>query len=114
MKTILQKLIQDFAIARMKLLLSVIATAIATWGIVTVSFTFFLSERDFKKNYEGAYPSDFTLAIGNYNDSLIALIQQEPTIALVERREWLLGKIKNKNGWQGTETFRPVCQFKRT
>lgn len=70
----------------------------ATWGIVTVSFTFFLAERDFKKNYEGAIPSDFTLILNNYNDSLHTLINHEPSIALVERREMLTGQIQNKNG----------------
>lgn len=98
MKTILQKLIQDFAISRMKLLLSVIATAMATWGIVTVSFTFLLSERDFKINYEGALPSDFTLVISNYNDSIQNVIVQEKSIASVERREVLTGQVQNKNG----------------
>jgi putative ABC transport system permease protein len=106
MKTILQKLIQDLWLSRSKLLLSIIATAMATWGIVTVSFTFLLSERDFKTNYEGAYPSDITLVIDNFNDSLLTTIKNDPAVEEVERRELLTGQIQSKNG-----TWMPLMIF---
>jgi ABC-type antimicrobial peptide transport system permease subunit len=98
MKTILQKLIQDLWIFKSKLFLSIIATAVAAWGVVAVCFTFLFSERDFKTNYEGANPSDFTFVIESLNDSIVTILNNEPSLVSWERRELLKGHIENKNG----------------
>ncbi|MBS4040918.1 MAG: ABC transporter permease [Flavobacteriales bacterium] len=98
MITILKKLIQDFWMSRWKFVLSVLAASISIWGIVTVCFAFLMSERDFETNFLGASPSDFSIRISGFNNSMLDVFSNHPEVLTWERREVIQGEVENAQG----------------
>ena len=70
MKVILWKLIKDFRLAKVKLLLLLLAASLSGWGISSVVYSYFMTERDFKENFARTYPADMTVIVENYTKGL--------------------------------------------
>lgn len=100
MKVILLKLIKDFRLAKGKLFLLILASALSGWGISVVIYSYFLTERDFEENFAKTYPADMTLVIDNYSEGLDAKLLEDPQVVDVERREAITARIKNsQDSW---------------
>jgi putative ABC transport system permease protein len=98
MKVILWKLIRDFRLAKVKLLLMLLAASLSGWGISSMVYSYFMSERDFEANFGQTYPADMSVLIENYTEELEARILEDPNVIDIERREVLGGRVKNKQG----------------
>jgi putative ABC transport system permease protein len=98
MRVILWKLISDFRLAKGKLLLLIVAASLSGWGISTVVYSYFMSERDFQENFVQTYPADMTLVIDNYTPALEAAILADDNVVDIERREVISARIKNRHG----------------
>ncbi|MCR9252670.1 MAG: FtsX-like permease family protein [bacterium] len=106
MKIILFKLLKDFRKSKLKLLLLVLAAALSSWGISTVMYGYFMTERDFEENFLSTNPADLSITIDNYSDALIDVISSEEGVVGVERREVVSGRIKASE-----ESWMPLILF---
>lgn len=66
MKVILWKLLSDFRLAKGQLLLLLLAASLSGWGISSVVYSYFMTERDFEENFVQTYPADMAVTIDNY------------------------------------------------
>ncbi|MEP5612186.1 MAG: ABC transporter permease [Cyclobacteriaceae bacterium] len=100
MKVILWKLIRDFKHAKGKLLLLLLAAGLSGWGISSVAYGYFMTERDFEQNFEQTYPADITLVIENYKAGLEEVLLSDKNVIDIERREVVTARIKNnEDSW---------------
>jgi putative ABC transport system permease protein len=106
MRVILWKLISDFRFAKGKLLLLIVAASLSGWGISTVVYSYFMSERDFQENFVETYPADMAVVVDNYTEDLEAALLADENVIDIERREVISARIKNKNG-----AWMPVVLF---
>lgn len=98
MNTILTKLIKDFRFAGGRLLLLILAAGLSAWGISSVTYSYFLSERDFAQNFARTFPADLEIVVDDYQEGLSAKLLAQPDITVVERREVLGGRVKSAGG----------------
>ncbi|MEP1095125.1 MAG: FtsX-like permease family protein [Cyclobacteriaceae bacterium] len=100
MKVILWKLIRDFKHAKGKLLLLLLAAGLSGWGISSVAYGYFMTERDFEENFEQTYPADMTLVVENYRTGLEEVLLSDKNVVDIERREVITARIKNnEDSW---------------
>ena len=106
MKAIIRKLLQEFWLAKGKFILCVLATAVAGWGVSSVTYSYLMTERDFHINFDATFPAHMAITVDGYTDSVKQLITTHESVAGVERREMLGGRIKNsKDVWMSLVVF---------
>ncbi len=106
MKVILWKLIRDFGLAKGKLLLLLVAASLSGWGISSVVYSYFLTERDFKENFIQTYPADMAITVENYTEGLEEKLLADRNVIDIERREAIAARIKDRQGsWMPTVLF---------
>lgn len=98
MKVILWKLVKDFRLAKGKLLLLLLAAGLSGWGISSVVYSYYMSERDFEANFGQTYPADMAILIDDYSEELEEKILADPNVIDIERRETVVGRVKNRQG----------------
>jgi len=98
MKAIIINLLKGFWLAKTKFALCVLASALSAWGIGTVAYSYMMSERDFKENFEQSNPANIILALNDSTSTFTDLLKKESSIQSLERRETVTGRIKNKRG----------------
>ena len=98
MNVILKKLIKDFRYAKGKLVLLLLAASLSGWGISSVAYGFFITERDFEENFEKTYPADMTVVIRDYTPKIEAAILANEGVVDIERREVVTARIRNNEG----------------
>lgn len=100
MKIIFWKLIKDFRKSIEKFILFLLAASLSAWGISTVVYGYFMTERDFQENFEQTYPADIVVYIENYTDDIIKAFLSDPNVIDIERRELIQARIKNnQDSW---------------
>ena len=100
MNSILGKLIRDFRLLKGKLFLLVLAATLSAWGISSVTYSYYLSERDFRENFERTFPADMTMVIGNYQEGMDQKLKEHPNVTGIERREAMSIRIKSsQDSW---------------
>lgn len=100
MSVILGKLLKDFRYAKSKLLLLLLAASLSAWGISSVAYGYFLTERDFEENFEQTYPADMTLVIEDYAPEIEEVLRANEKVIDIERREVVTARIKNnEDSW---------------
>lgn len=97
MIAIIGKLFKDCIRNKGKVLLMVFASILSSWGISSVVFTYFMSERDFEVNFENTFPADIEILIGDFNQNIPRLLHKNENIVAIERREVVSGSIKNSS-----------------
>lgn len=98
MLVVLLKLLKDCWLSPGKLLLMILASGLASWGISSVIYSHAMSERDFEANFSRTFPADMTLLIDNYQDTLREKLLADTNVVAIERREVLGARIKNASG----------------
>ncbi len=100
MKHIILKLLSDFRKSKLKLVLLILAAGLSSWGISSVMYGYFLTERDFEVNFLSTSPADLTLTISNFNGELLELLLEDENVVGLERRELINGRIKSsEDSW---------------
>ena len=100
MKVILWKLIRDFRMAKGKLVLLILAAAFSGWGISSVAYGYFLTERDFEVNFSQTRPADMAIVVDNYTEGLVEKFLEDKHVVDVERREAINARIKSsQDNW---------------
>ncbi len=98
MIVIFRKLIIDFRRGPLKVALMVIAAALSSWGISSVIYAYFMSERDFQVNFGTTYPADMVFTVDNFSEDHQALVLAEPQVIDMEYRDALSARIRNRQG----------------
>ena len=98
MKTILFKLIRDFRLSLGKLILLLLASTLSAWGISSMIYSYFLTDRDFNVNFLNTYPADISLTIANYKEGLEEKLLTDKQVIDIERREAVSARIKDRQG----------------
>jgi putative ABC transport system permease protein len=106
MSAIIINLLKSFWLAKSKFLLCVLAATLSAWGISTMVYSYFMTERDFYVNFTASNPADLVLTIKESNPAIVKKLKADDRIAAIERRETLTGRIKNKSGgWMSLLIF---------
>ncbi|GHN01825.1 hypothetical protein WSM22_33140 [Cytophagales bacterium WSM2-2] len=106
MDAILKVLLKSFLLAKGKFILCVLAAVLSSWGISMVTYSYFMSERDFKENFAATLPPDLILTVKGNTDQILEIIKSDPDVTGAENREALSGRIKNKSGsWMSLILF---------
>ena len=106
MKVILWKLLSDFRLAKGKLLLLLLAASLSGWGISSVVYSYFMTERDFEENFVQTYPADMAVTIDNYTEGLEEKFLADPNVIDIERREAISARIKDRqDNWMPMVLF---------
>ena len=106
MKAILINLLKSFWLSKGKLFLCIVAAVLSAWGISTMLYSKAMTDRDFKENFTASNPADIILTIHQPLASTIQQLSSHPKVAVIERRETLTARIKNKNGnWMSLLIF---------
>ncbi len=98
MKAILFKLIKDFRQSIGKLALLLLATTLSAWGISSMIYGYYLTERDFEVNFLQTYPADMSLTITDYQEGLEEKLMTDSQVIDIERREAVSARIKDRQG----------------
>ncbi|MEM7374668.1 MAG: FtsX-like permease family protein [Bacteroidota bacterium] len=98
MKPIIQKLLSDLWLDKGKLILSLMASILAVWGVSSVMYGYLLTKRDFEQNFLASHPADLILTIEGEEDELRETLLQHQGVAQIERREVLTGRIREEDG----------------
>ncbi|GMQ30721.1 ABC transporter permease [Algoriphagus confluentis] len=98
MKAIVRKLLQEFLLTKSKILICILAAGLASWGISSVTFTYLMTERDFKSNFDSSNPADFSLRIENVNEGTMRILQDFLQVGTFEKREMSYLEFQNKDG----------------
>lgn len=98
MKAIIISLLKSFRLAKVKLILCVLAAALSAWGISTIVYGYIMTNRDFYENFVRSNPADLILKIESPDDALIEKIRSNDKVAQMERREAISARVKNANG----------------
>ena len=106
MSSILLKLLRDFRKAKGRFFLLILAASLSGWGISSVLYGYFLTERDFEENFTSTFPADITLIIDDYQDELLVKILGDQNVIGVERREVLSARIRNSQ-----ESWMPLILY---
>ncbi|MCH7891879.1 MAG: hypothetical protein IH921_10300, partial [Gemmatimonadetes bacterium] len=106
MKVILWKLLSDFRLAKGQLLLLLLAASLSGWGISSVVYSYFMTERDFEENFVQTYPADMAVTIDNYTEGLEEKFLADPNVIDIERREAISARIKDRqDNWMPMVLF---------
>jgi putative ABC transport system permease protein len=106
MRVILRKLLLDFRKAKGKLLLLILAACLSGWGISSVAYGYFLTERDFEVNFLRTRPADMAVIIENYSDGLEERFLADQNVVDIERREVISARIKSS-----TDSWMPMILY---
>lgn len=98
MKAILKKLRNDIRKTKWQGLLSLVAIILTIWGISTVYYGYWMTERDFKVNFDQTQPAHMLLTIGAGQLDLIKEVKEREHVKAVERREAFMGRVKDEDG----------------
>lgn len=98
MEVILKKLRKDIGKTRGQALLSLLAIIITVWGVSTVYYGYWMSERDFRVNFDQTKPAQLLLSIDTSQIRLIKSIAALPDVEAIERREAFMGRVKDRDG----------------
>jgi putative ABC transport system permease protein len=98
MQAILTVLLKSFLVAKRKFVLCVLAAILSSWGVSVVVYSYMMSERDFKENFNATLPPDLILSVEGNVDQISSIIGSNADVELHENREALSGRIKNKSG----------------
>lgn len=98
MWTIFKKLIFDLFKDRFKLFLLLLATFLSIWGISTVMYGHWFTERDFVENFGYSQTADMILYSDDFSDSLITELESWREIEVVEKRGLIGARIKDDEG----------------
>ncbi len=100
MRVILTKLLKDFKFSKGKLLLLLLAASLSGWGISSVVYSYFMTERDFEENFMKTYPADMTVLVENYSEGLENQFLTDENVIDIERREVITARIKgSQDNW---------------
>ncbi len=98
MQVILKKLWKDIGKTRGQALLSLLAIIITVWGVSTVYYGYWMSERDFRVNFDQTQPAQLQLSVDTSQLSLIKSMAKIPEVKAIERRESFMGRVKDRDG----------------
>lgn len=98
MEAILKKLRKDIGKTRGQAFLSLLAIIITVWGVSTVYYGYWMSERDFRVNFDQTQPAHLQLSVDTSQLGLIKSIAKLPEIEAIERRESFMGRVKDREG----------------
>lgn len=98
MEAILKKLRKDIGKTRGQTFLSLLAIIITVWGVSTVYYGYWMSERDFRVNFDQTQPAHLQLSVDTSQLRLIKSIAKIPEIEAIERRESFMGRVKDREG----------------
>jgi len=96
MRVILLKLLTDFRLAKGKLLLLLLAASLSGWGISSVVYSYFMTERDFEENFVQTYPADMAITIEDYSEEIEEKLLADENVIDTERREAIVARIKDR------------------
>ena len=98
MKAILKKLKKDIWKTRYQASLSLLAIIITIWGVSTVYYGYWMTERDFQVNFDSTYPAHMLLNFDIRHLDFVTEIDGMPEVESVERRESFMGRVLDKDG----------------
>ena len=98
MKVILWKLIGDFRQAKGKLILLLLAASLSGWGISSMVYSYYMSERDFEENFVKTNPADIAVTVEGYSLALENNLLADRNVVDIERRDVINARIKNRQG----------------
>lgn len=98
MKAILKKLRKDIGKTKGQAMLSLVAIIITVWGVSTVYYGYWMSERDFRVNFDQTQPAQLQLSVDTSQLGFIKSMTKLPEIEAVERRESFMGRVKDEDG----------------
>lgn len=98
MNAIFLVLLKSFRQAKGKFILCVIAGVLSSWGISMVTYSYLMSERDFKENFESTNPPSLILIVDGDKEKAAQEIRSHSEVAEIESRETFSGRVKNKSG----------------
>lgn len=98
MKAILKKLKKDIGKTRYQASLSLLAIIITIWGVSTVYYGYWMTERDFQVNFDSTYPAHVLLNIDTSDLDLVTEIDKMSEVKSIERREAFMGRVLDRDG----------------
>jgi|GEM_PF-6780806 len=98
MKAILKKLKKDIGKTRYQASLSLLAIIITIWGVSTVYYGYWMTERDFQVNFDSTYPAHMLLHVDTSDLDLLTEVDKMPEVKSVERREAFMGRVLDRDG----------------
>lgn len=106
MKTILAALLKGLRHTKGKVFLCWLAALISAWGISTMMYGYWMTERDFEVNFRATNPADIVLQTNDTSTAIVRLIDQHPAVEDVERRPAIAARIRNASGnWMFIQLF---------
>lgn len=100
MGVIFWKLIKDFRASLGKLALLLLGAALSSWGISSMVYGYFMTERDFQENFEQTFPADLSITVDNYTEDLPVKLLEDEHVIDIERREMITARIRSsRNNW---------------
>ncbi|NRB53625.1 MAG: ABC transporter permease [Saprospiraceae bacterium] len=113
MKAILKKLRRDIGKTKGQAALSLLAIIITVWGVSTVYYGYWMTERDFRVNFDQSLPSHMNLVLDTSDIKAIDALIERPEIKAIERRESFMARVKDRDGdWMPILIF-AVADFTR-
>lgn len=98
MKTIFIALLKSFWLAKGKLLLCILAAVLSAWGISTMIYSYWMTERDFEENFTKSNPADLVITLKGAPEEGWKAIQRHESVRVGERREVINARIRNRSG----------------
>ena len=98
MKAILKKLRRDIGKTKGQAALSLLAIIITVWGVSTVYYGYWMTERDFRVNFDQSLPSHMNLVLDTSDIKAIDALIERPEIKAIERRESFMARVKDRDG----------------
>ena len=98
MKAIVIQLLKSFWLVKIKLLLCLVAATLSAWGISTLLYGYFLTDRDFQQNFDQSNPAGLILLIEKPTAAFLEKVKELPGVVDIERREAVGGRIKSSGG----------------
>ncbi len=98
MGVILKKLRKDIRKTSGQAFLSLFAIIITVWGASTVYYGYWMTERDFRVNFDKTEPAQMLLSVDTAQLDVIASFVSLPQVKAIERRESFMGRVKDEDG----------------
>ncbi|MBX2877350.1 MAG: ABC transporter permease [Saprospiraceae bacterium] len=98
MSVILKKLSKDIGKTKGQAFLSLLAIIITVWGVSTVYYGYWMTERDFRVNFDQTQPAHMLLSLDTNQLKVMEKIADMPEVQAVERRESFMGRVKDEEG----------------
>ena len=98
-RIVFAKIVRDLIKEKGRTLLVVLALFVGIFSIAMMSTSFVVLNRELAYNYQITNPADATIWTTNLNDSVISEIKKVESVELVEKREKVVTRLKNGEGW---------------